>query len=406
VLAALLPRLAAAGELPAAWRHWSHSLPVMDLPAADLVRVTLPAEVWAAARPTLTDLRVIDESGAEVPYVLHARTSHRATEWHVASLSETGFVRGAYTQVVADLGELRRPHDVVEVDIAESDFFVWVEVAASDDGSVWRIVRERAPAYRFVKDGLGGSQRVDYPRTESGRLRLRLFGAEPLTVRRVRVAEAVEEPAERRPLAVPLVADPAAPHGERRWLADLGHAKLPVAGLRARTATGEFHRPVKIAGSRDGTEWSAVAQGEFYRFPARPTAGDGAAPQERLDLWFPERTERHWRVSVFDRNDPPLADLTLELLGTPRHVVFRARPGASYRLLYGNSRAEAASYELARLTARDAWEAASAAALGPAERNAGWVSPEPWSERYPVVLWGALGLAVAVLGVLALRALR
>jgi len=38
--------------------------------------------------------------------------------------------------------------------------------------------------------------------------------------------------------------------------------------------------------------------------------------------------------------------------------------------------------------------------------NVGYLSPEPWSERHPALLWLALAVAVAVLGLLALRALR
>jgi hypothetical protein len=75
-------------------------------------------------------------------------------------------------------------------------------------------------------------------------------------------------------------------------------------------------------------------------------------------------------------------------------------------LLYGNSRIKAPEYELARLTAREELEVAFSGSLGEAEINSAYVSPEPWSERHPVVLWVALGLAVAVLGWLALRSLR
>ncbi|MCH7767141.1 MAG: DUF3999 family protein, partial [Acidobacteria bacterium] len=107
-----------------------------------------------------------------------------------------------------------------------------------------------------------------------------------------------------------------------------------------------------------------------------------------------------------NRNDVPIEGLRVQLAGTPRHVVFRQQSGGSYRLLYGNSRVKAPEYELARLTAREELEVAFSGSLGEAEINSAYVSPEPWSEQHPVVLWVALGIAVAVLGWLALRSLR
>ena len=55
----------------------------------------------------------------------------------------------------------------MEIQTEEKDFMVWVEIAASDDRVTWRIVRERAPIYRFEKDGLEGTQTISYPRTRS-----------------------------------------------------------------------------------------------------------------------------------------------------------------------------------------------------------------------------------------------
>ena len=91
---------------------------------------------------------------------------------------------------------------------------------------------------------------------------------------------------------------------------------------------------------------------------------------------------------------------------TPWRVIFRQELGHSYRLLYGNSRARAPEYDLAKFTDRKALEAAAPGSLGPEELNAGYADPRPWSERHPQVLWLALGLAVVVLGALAVRALR
>lgn len=410
VTCAVLVAGAAGGtELPHDWEHWRYARPVVVPADATWARGTLPLEVWAKAGATLADLRVIDAAGSEVPYVVHARMGHRSRIWRDTQLSETGFVPGTYSQAVADVGAGAARHNMLEIEVGERDFFTWAEVAASDDRVTWRIVRERAPVYRFEREGLAGSGVVSYPDTQARWLRLRLLAADArLDVRRVRIAgEEVEEP-ELTPLPgnIRLAADP--PRGESRWLVDLGCIGVPASAVRFDTARSEFHRPVSIEASDDEKRWTKAGDGDIYRYASHGAGeGDGVESRERLEVRFAESRGRFWRVTVFDRNDAPIEDLAVELLGTPRHIVFRpSAADPAHLLLYGNGRAETPRYELARLTTADERTAAVAVEPGSESENAGWVSPEPWSERNPAVLWSALALAVVVLGWLALRALR
>ncbi len=91
---------------------------------------------------------------------------------------------------------------------------------------------------------------------------------------------------------------------------------------------------------------------------------------------------------------------------TPTHVVFDQQPGRAYRLLYGQSQAKEAQYDLARLVNPKQIEAAVAGRLGPEEINADWTDPRPSTEKHDVILWLVLGIAVILLGFSALRSLR
>jgi len=398
-----------SAELPAAWKHWRYGRPLAAPEAVTWASVTLPLEVWGQAAGSLDDLRLIDAAGSEVPYVLHARLGQRSRIWRDTELSEIGFVPGGYTQAVADLGAGAAPHNTLEVEIAERDFFTWAEIAASDDRATWRIVRERGPVYRFGKEGLSGSGIVSYPATQARWLRLRLLAAdEKLEVRRVSVAgEQVEEP-ELVSLPGRLEREADAPRGESRWLVDFGCGGVPASAARFGSGRGEFHRPARIEASDDGDLWRPAGDGDIYRYAPREAGSDDRLEvREHLEIRFGESRGRFWRVTVFDRDDPPIEDLKVELRGTPRHVVFRpSAAGPSHRLLYGNGRAAAPRYELARLTTAAERAAAVAVAPGAEFENAAWVSSEPWSERNPAVLWSALVLAVVGLGWLALHALR
>lgn len=397
--------LLTTATLPPAWKNWQYSRAVEVEPTARprLVGAVIPPEVYARARVGLADLRLIDDRSNEVPYLLRIRQGRASRAWREVRIQDTGFYPGRYTQAVVDVGAKQPLHNSLQVETSEKNFFAWVELAASEDSQDWRIARERAPIYRFEENGLPGNQKISYPVTHARYLRLRILeGSRPFEVKTARVAHEVVEEPERAPFGSSLVADAAAPAEQGRWVTDLGAVAVPVSEVRFEVEQREFHRPVQVSVSQDGQTWELAGTGEIYRYSVAP-AGPS---QESLRVTFSESSGRYWRVTVFNRNDAPLATVRLELYATPRRLVWRQEPGVTYRLLYGNSRVKPPEYELARLTDAKALESLAVARLAAEEFNPGYVDPQPWTERHPVVLWVALGLAVAVLTVLSLQALR
>ena len=55
-----------AAPLPSEWQHEQQ----LNVPAAGLVKLSLPAETLDAARPGLEDLRLYDDAGNEIPFVI------------------------------------------------------------------------------------------------------------------------------------------------------------------------------------------------------------------------------------------------------------------------------------------------------------------------------------------------
>ncbi len=411
-LLSLLLFFQAAAPLPAPWEHWlySRSIELPPAEAAHLVSVTVPVEIYGHVQSQQADLRVIDDNGQEVPYVLYSKQRVEQRQWRNAKLEDLGYVAaGQYTHAIVDVGENPEPHNSIVLDSPETNFFAWVEVAASDDRRTWRVLRERAPIYRFRQDTLEGNQVVTYPESRARYLRLHisLQQDKPFQLHGCRVTQEVVEEAERVQLPVSGVADASAPAQQSWWRFDMGARDVPVSEARFETSSAPFHRAVQVSASNDGKEWWLVGSGEIYRLskgeqqPAPQVAG-----QEVLRVEFSEVLTRYLRVAVFNRNDPPLEGLTVAVLGTPRHVVFNQQPGRRYRLLYGNVMAKRPEYELARLVNSKQMEAAAAGGLSAEESNPNWSDPRPWTEKHPWVLWAALGVAVVVLGGLALRSLR
>lgn len=410
-IAALLCLTAAALAQQDVWREWRFSAPIETGATAEarLLRAQLPNEVTGNALPGWRDLRVVDDAGRETPYLLHARPEVHTVEWRDARLLEVSFAPGENTQGIVDLGEDPPEHNSITLGIDLPDYFLWVEIAVGNDGRTWRILNERSPIYRFTSNGLSGNQTVRYSTSRSRFLRIRLLdGEKKLPLESARMAQEVRREAEYAPLPATFRPDAAAPRQQTWWTADLG-AVQPVTEVRFEHDAPEFYRALRISRSDDGKFWMPAGSGDIYRIRRKiPAAAKGAErdTREQLRVSFSETRARYWRVEVMDRNDPSMQGLRISLHTLPRFVVFRAEPGRSYQLVYGNNRAGAPSYSLAQLVQAEEIESAAAVTIGKAVATPVTPPVLPWSERNPAVLWAAVIAAVAVLGWLALRALR
>ena len=360
--------------------------------------------MYAHAKPWLGDVRVIDDQGAEVPFVIFRQVGTSHTASLPSTLRENSFTAGKFTQLVVDLGAHAPFHNVLRVETSSQDFIEWVQVEASDDGHVWRMVQERAPIFRFLKDNHQGTQLVHYSENNAQYLRIRILdGDAKFPVSRVYELHEVVEPAERVPMDIALSPDANQPAGRSVWSADVGPAATLVSEvLFDVTSPAEFIRSVNVSSSANGKDWFGVCGGEIYRYRRED------AQLEQLSVPIPHDgpQRRYLRVEIANGNDAPLAGGALRLYITPQHIVFEQQPGRSYSLIYGQERAQAAQYDLRRRVDAKRMTAAVAGQTGAEEVNTDWVDPRAWTETHDIFLWVVMLAAVLLIGYTAVRSLR
>jgi uncharacterized protein DUF3999 len=421
VLAALAAT-AHAADLPSAWRSWRYSRPIIGVPAElrDPVNLHLPWDVFIHSEDHGADLRILDESGREIPFFLgSSQGGEPRMVVRPSQIIERSFAPGQFTQIVirvTDRPPLDESHGVTldqlqaepwfntyRISTSETDFMYWVETAVSDDAHEWRIVYARSPISRFRKHQLEGNQTVQIEGYSNQRfLRVRILSPDhqfPVDNVEVLSQDSKFSPG-RTPIPSVFRQDSSADPTESRWSADLGSSNLPVSEVVFSTPQSEFYRAVRVSISEDGQEWSYRRAGEIYRFR------QGVNLKESLNIAFPEVFARFWRIEIVNASDQPLPNVHLELTGLPRGVTFPVEPGHSYRLLYGNQKAASTQYDFARVFDRPEKKVLLLAQLGPEELTTNYLDPRPFTERHPNLLWFALAIAVVFLGYTALRALR
>ncbi len=405
----LLTALAAAAfaaDLPAAWRSWHYSRALASPHPGILNYAIIDRDAFAHSGNRLADLRIIDDLGNEQPFELRSRLAPPPQPVSLpATLRENSFVPGQFTQVVVDLGPRASFHSSLRVQTPESDFINWVEIAASDDAHLWRIVKQRAPISRFRRENLEGSQTIRYSENNARYLRLRIQeppGQFLVTGVDVFASQGAEKEG---PTPAPLIAllspDPAGALSQTQWTVDLQSAAIPVAELNFETDQREFYRAVRILTSADSKQWQPAGGGEIYRYSVAERM------EESLRVSSYELVgSRFWRVEILNGNDVPLSSVRMSLTMSRRFTLFRPRESRSYRLIYGNARAAPPQYDFSRTLRIQPNELLSRLDLGPEETTANYADPRPFTERHPNLLWIALGLAIVLLGYAALRAMR
>jgi hypothetical protein len=414
--AALLAAFAALADapLPAAWKHWRYSRAI-ELPPPDamssaatgrvrLAGVVLPADFYTHTNTRLADLRVIDDRGAEVPYVISQRTRSFRSSTLPSTLRENSFSAGAFTQLVLDAGAHAPFHNSVQIETGEADFIEWVQVEASDDGHVWRMVQQRAPIFRFRKDAHEGTQLVRYSENNAPCLRVRILdGARKFPVTGAEILQQTSEPAERVALQLGLIADAKQPAGRSVWSAELGDVAPLVTEVRFDvSAPAEFIRSVDISSSVDRKDWDSLQSAEIYRY----ARGDAQQEQLAVAIDTSRGRSRSLRVEIVNGNDAPLRLAAPQLYITPQRIAFEEQAGRGYRLIYGQERAEGAEYDLVRRLSAAQLASVVAGQLGPEEVNTDWADPRPWTETHDSFLWLVLLAAVMLLWYAAVRSLR
>jgi hypothetical protein len=293
--------------------------------------VTLDEPLLGHARTDLSDIRVLDAKGAQVPW----RTVPEVAAPRPLSipLIDVGRESGVLVALL-DLGTSRRIVNRIDLQIPGSNFVSRVEVLGSDDRVTFRSLGKT-----LVYDVRGAthsrSTAISFRSSDLRYLELRASGLPGFTA-----ATVSRQGVKRQYRAWKLISTTRKERKATTVLTlDLGY-RLPVALLNVRAATSVYERPLEVLGSSNGSSWLPLAEGRLFRF-------EGSA-QGPIAI---DAQVRFLRLRIENGDDKPLGAVTARVLGHPRTLYVKGGAPGPYRMLYGaRSRSLAApDYDLARM---------------------------------------------------------
>ena len=426
------PASAPAAVEPTPLARWARVADVRldGPPAQGVAELSLPPEVFAAARTDLGDLRLATRAGAFVPYVLRVDRGRKGQPISYAPtrMFNPVFLPGRESSVTVDFGG-NAPRTDVDVQTPGTNFRRRVTVEAGPDGQSWQVLRKTDWLFRVSYEGGTFSKaRVALPDNDFRYLRVTVFNApddpEKVAIASVRAWSIKDTPPQT--VGVPVISAVAAEKPKLKTTeieADLGFEKLPLYEIALAFSEANFLRRVEVLGRDRRTEiitervedapprrrevevpWTALAGGTVHRF----SSPQGQAESQGLTLRL-EGGRRYVLVRIHNGDNAPLTFTGLTARRLQTYLAFQPAGVGSCRLYVGNPAADGPQYDLAHFIDRLRAQGVTKAALGPVGPNplfAVETKPVPWSERYRSLLWVALLAVLGVLTVLVIRQAR
>ncbi len=346
IACSLMALLSCASAIAAGWPgDWRYEQQ-FSVAAPGLVKFSLPLETLDKARPALEDLRLYDEAGGELPFLIErprpaGKTTQNAKSFQV-SLNQ------ANTVITLESG-LAQPIDGLSLDTPATSFIKSVQVEGSMDGKGWAALAQGQAIFRQP----GGASQLRMPVRAAVWPWLRLTvddrRSPPIPFTGARAHAAGVEPVLTEQLTLNIAERHESP-GETRLTLKLGAANLDLAAVQIETPEPLFTRLVTAAVpeiSEDSIREQPLASGSIYRI-----AVEGQPASASLNLAVESQVRsREMLLLVKNQDSPPLPITAVRAERRPVYLVFFARQAGVHHLFTGNSRCAAPRYDLASMAA-------------------------------------------------------
>ena len=326
--------------MPADWQHQQS----FDVSTPGLVKLSLPVETLDAARPALEDLRVYDDAGSEVPYLIEhpapvAKVVRNTKSFQISLNSQN-------TIITLETG-FAQPLDGVTLETPANNFIKSVRIEGSSDGRRWQNIAQGKPIFHQSN---GASQlHLEIPPGVWPWLRLTVDDqrSQPVPFTGAQISAASGESAPDETLPVTIAERQESP-GETRLTLNLGAANLNLSEIQIETTEPLFTRQVTLAVpqiAEDAIHEQSLAGGVIYRvaIEGQPVSANLSVPLEA------QVHSRELLMLIRNNDSPPLPVTAVRAERRPVYLVFFAKQTGAHYLLTGNARCAAPRYDLAAL---------------------------------------------------------
>jgi hypothetical protein len=326
---------------PNEWRNAQ----ALDIPVSGLVRLNIPTVTLDAAQPGLEDLRIIDSTGNQVPYLIERLLPDPESTIRPTDFGST--IENGATHLILKTGT-SAPITGVTLETPATRFMKAADVEGSTDGRTWTKLAGGDSLFQLSNGAT--KLRVSVPEGAWQLLRITIddLGSPPIPFTGAHLHKArTNAPAE--PVAVTIKSRDETP-GVTRLALDLGAANLTLGSLRIESNEPVFTRNVTLAVSEVGDEGIRernIADAVIYRVNVN------GKNEARLEIPLESQLQtRELFVLIQNEDSPPLLIDTVRADRRLVRLIFFANQAGQYSLLSGNTQCAAPRYDLSALSGK------------------------------------------------------
>jgi hypothetical protein len=447
--AAILGSVAAAWLVPAA----GAAAPAEAFPRVKALRPAAPPTrqiasfdldeaLFAATDRSYANLRILDEEGAETPFLVRCKKEKKTVLSETATPARTVALETLpdnRIEIVVEREETGQTAAAILLHTQQRNYEKQVAVFGSHDRASWKLLTESRPIFdysRFIDlqnnrvDFEGGSFRYYkvvisnitqteqspltriaretrdgklFSQIENGDFLRQDFRVERLELREKKTSEVRTTTVANRYSVLDLKA--AALPGEKKTVVTFDTRRVPLTQLTLLASNPNFSRSVIVEATDDAAEkpaWQYIVSATVSRIDA----GSFRQANTTVPLAGPRRFLRY-RLTINNLDSPPLEISGVEAVGEAHEVLFFGSPGKEYRVFYGAQGLPAPRYDIGAVLANA--ETADTDVYAP-----GAEAPNPSFRPRPAagfqdnrkLLVGAVVLMVLVLSWMIVRTLR
>lgn len=341
-------------------------------------RLEVDLTLLGGVAPDFRDLRIKDESGRELPYVIVAPASTEAS-WRSGRLLPLPTTQ-ATSGFELDLGRPLRTSRL-RLEGLRAPFLKRFRLEGSGDRTRWTELVAEGSLFDLPEDGLKLLQ-IEFPEGDYRYLRVtwddRSSARSPLP----RAASVqLQNLGTEAPLAALDVQSRSSEPGTSRFVLRLPGPRLPIVALRLEAGgKGPLLREARVLEAR--LRAGGLAPRDLGRYQLRRMEQSGIAASDlRIPIEAPEGSELELRVD--DGSNPPLVLKGVRAELSPQPWIYFEADGRRVQAFFGDPRLTAPRYDLAALQGQLQPSLAARAQWGPIAVPAGAGVPGPQTLHDP-----------------------
>ncbi len=383
-------------------KNWEYKKLIAIEDIEGVASVKIDAETYNHSKEDLSDLRVIDDKGKEVPYRLEVLESTKEMirfEPHLYNLSN---IPNEYTEFYLDMGEKTHMINKLHIVTSNKNFRRKVELFGSDDSKKWLKIRDDAHIFNFhTEDYTSALTDLDFLDTKRRYLKIVIWNEKekPLEIEECWVYQ--EKVSKASMDEIPFKITSRIENKEKKRteiILDVVYNDVPKNEITLDFVSPGYYRSVCVSGSTDAENWRYLNSGVIYRFEKE---------NRNNVISLGEARDRYLKILIQNQDDAPLKIDNMSIKGNQRVIYFPPERNNRYYLFYGNPDARKPIYEFEKILPHTESKKAVMVQLKKEQANEDFSKiKEVLKEDQQFLLWPMVAFVVIALGFLIIKSIK